>query len=68
MRSMPWIGSAIAIATFAAAMRKKGVIGGTVHTTLDFIPFVGALKNFAEWARGRDFVPDKPPKVPPSQP
>src|SRR5262245_21534112 len=67
MRSMPWVGGAIALVTLASAMKKKGVIGGTVLTTLDFIPFVGALKNFAEWVRGRDFVPDKPPTGPMSQ-
>ena len=58
-RSWPLIGSAVALMTLGGAMRRKGVLGGTVHTALDFIPFVGAIKNLAEMTRGRDFVPDK---------
>ena len=59
MRAVPWVGGALAVVTVGSAMRRKGIIGGTVHTALDFIPFVGGLKNLAEMARGRDFVPDK---------
>jgi hypothetical protein len=40
-------------------MRRKGFLGGTVDTALDFIPFVGAAKNMAEVGRGRDFIPDR---------
>jgi hypothetical protein len=58
-RSMPWIGSIVALATVGRALRRKGVFGGTVDTALDFIPFVGAAKNMAEMARGRDFFPDR---------
>lgn len=60
-RSLPWVGGALALLTVGGAMRRKGILGGAVHTALDFIPFVGGVKNFAEWKRGRDFVPDKPP-------
>jgi hypothetical protein len=44
-------------------------VGGTLHTTLDFIPFVGGLKTLAELARGRDFFPDRPHQtaLPPTQ-
>lgn len=35
------------------------MIGGTVDTGLDAIPFVGALKAAVEVARGRDFIPDR---------
>jgi putative toxin of predicted polymorphic toxin system len=59
-RSLPWVGGAVALLTLGGAMRRKGVLGGAVHTVLDFIPFVGGVKNLAEAARGRDFVPDKP--------
>jgi hypothetical protein len=59
MRSMPWIGGVIALATVGRAIRQKGVLGGTVDTTLDFIPFVGAVKNLAEAVRGRDFIPER---------
>jgi hypothetical protein len=59
-RTMPWIGSVLAIVTLGKAVRRKGLIGGTVDTALDFIPFVGGVKNLAEMGRGRDLIPDKP--------
>jgi hypothetical protein len=58
-RSIPWIGAAIAIVTLGAAIRRKGLLRGVVHSGLDAIPFVGGAKNLAELARGRDFLPDK---------
>jgi hypothetical protein len=58
-RSLPWLGGAIALLTVAGSIRRKGIIGGTVDTGLDAIPFVGALKAAVEVARGRDFIPDK---------
>ena len=58
-RSVPWVGGLIALATLGAAIRRKGVFGGTVDTALDFIPFVGGAKNMAEVARGRDFIRDR---------
>jgi hypothetical protein len=60
IRSAPWIGGIIALATIGRAMRRKGFLGGAVDTVLDFIPFVGAAKNMAEAGRGRDFIPDRP--------
>ena len=58
-RAMPWIGGIIAVATLGAAIRRKGLVGGTVNTVLDFIPYIGGAKNLAEVARGRDFIRDK---------
>jgi hypothetical protein len=58
-RSMPWIGGIIVLATIGSAIRRKGFFGGTLDTALDFIPFVGGAKNFAEATRGRDFIRDK---------
>jgi hypothetical protein len=58
-RAMPWVGGLVALATLAGAMRRKGLVGGAVHTVLDFVPFVGSAKIFAEAARGRDFIPDR---------
>ena len=58
-RSVPYVGSAIALLTLGSAIRRKGVFGGTVNTVLDFIPFVGAVKNTLEWRRGRDFIRDR---------
>lgn len=68
MRSMPWFGAALALITLGGAIRRKGWIGGTAHTALDFIPFVGAAKNLAEARRGRDFFPDRGPRVFPERP
>ena len=59
MRSMPWIGGAIALVTLGSAIRRKGVFGGTLDTALNFIPFVGAVKIFSEGRRGRDFIRDR---------
>jgi putative toxin of predicted polymorphic toxin system len=58
-RSMPWIGSVVAVVTIGSAIRRKGWLGGTLDTTFHFIPFVGGVKNFVEAARGRDFIRDK---------
>jgi hypothetical protein len=66
MRELPWIGGAIVLLAVGRAIRKKGVLGGTLHTALDFTPFVGVIKNVAELVRGRDFFPDKPLTVPPA--
>jgi hypothetical protein len=70
LRSMPWIGSLVALATLGRAVRRKGFVGGTLDTALDFVPFVGGAKNLAEVGRGRDFFPDKPigPRLSPRQP
>jgi Pre-toxin TG len=59
VRAMPWIGSLVALATLGGAIRRKGWLGGTADTALDFVPFVGGAKTIAEAARGRDFIPDK---------
>lgn len=58
-RSLPWLGAAIAIATVASTMRRKGLISGALDTGLNAVPFVGAAKNVVEVARGRDFFPDR---------
>jgi hypothetical protein len=57
---MPWVGGILALVTLGGAMRRKGFFGGALDTVLDFIPFVGAVKNVAEVRRGRDLIPDKP--------
>jgi len=58
-RSVPFIGTAVALAMVAATVRRKGFIGGTLDTGLNSVPFVGALKNGVEILRGRDFFPDR---------
>jgi hypothetical protein len=56
---MPWVGALVAIAAIGAAIRRKGLIGGTLDTVLDVMPGVGAVKNAFEAIRGRDFIKDK---------
>ena len=60
-RSVPIIGTVLAVAAVAATMRRKGVISGVLDTGLNAVPFVGAAKNVFEVARGRDIFPDKYP-------
>ena len=59
LRAVPFLGAVIAAATLVRAVRRKGMLGGTVDTALDFIPFVGGAKNAAEIYRGRDFIADR---------
>src|SRR5688500_903560 len=58
-RSVPVLGTVIAVATIAATIRRKGVVSGTLDTGLNATPFVGAIKNAVEILRGRDFFPDR---------
>ena len=58
-RSIPYIGALIALATLGSAIRRKGFLGGALHSGLDAVPYVGGAKNLAELARGRDFFPDR---------
>ena len=61
-RSIPIIGTALAVATVVSTIRRKGVISGSLDTGLDAVPFVGTLKNVVEIVRGRDFFPDRYPR------
>ena len=58
-RSLPWLGAALALVTIGSAIRRKGLLGGTLDAALNSIPFVGGLKNVAEVVRGRDFIPPR---------
>ena len=58
-RAVPWVGMAIALAGFAAAVRRKGMLGGTFDTGLNAVPFLGAIKSAAETLSGRDLIPDR---------
>ena len=60
-RSIPILGTAIAVATVVSTVRRKGVVSGTLDTGLNAMPLVGALKNGIEILRGRDFFPDRYP-------
>jgi hypothetical protein len=63
IRAVPFLGAVVAAATLMRAVRRKGMMGGTLDTVLDFIPFVGGAKNAAEVVRGRDFIADRTPVV-----
>ena len=58
-KSVPVLGAVVAAATVIGTLRRKGVISGAFDTILNAIPYVGAAKNAAEIARGRDFFPDR---------
>ncbi len=59
LRAIPFLGAVVALATLGAAIRRKGFVGGSVDTALDFIPGVSGVKNAAEIVRGRDLIPDR---------
>jgi hypothetical protein len=58
-RSLPWVGAAVALYTLGSAIRRKGLLRGTLDTGLNAVPVVGAVKNAAEIFRGRDFIRDR---------
>ena len=58
-RSIPWIGAAVALITIRSAIRRKGVVGGTLDSAINAIPYLGGVKNAAEVVRGRDFIRDR---------
>jgi hypothetical protein len=63
-RSIPFFGSAIAIATLGAAIRQKGWLRGAADTALNAIPFVGGAKTAIEVTRGRDLLADRADRKP----
>lgn len=58
-RSVPFFGAVVAMAALGAAVRRKGVVGGTLDTGLNAIPFVGALKTVFEVVGRKDLIRDK---------
>jgi hypothetical protein len=59
-RSIPFVGTLVALATLGYAIRRKGWLGGSIDTGLTAVPFVGALKTAVEVVRGRDIIADRP--------
>jgi hypothetical protein len=59
LRTIPWLGGVVALVALGGTIRRKGVLGGTLDTALDMIPFIGGAKNLTEVSRGRDFIRDK---------
>jgi hypothetical protein len=62
-RSIPILGAAIAAVTVVATIRRKGLLSGAIDTGLNALPGIGAAKNVIEFARGKDFFPDRPRQV-----
>jgi hypothetical protein len=58
-KAIPFIGGLVAVGLLAHAVKRKGVVGGVVDTTLDAIPFVGLVKNGIEIFTD-DLIPDLP--------
>ena len=63
-RSIPFIGTAIALATLGAAIRQKGWLRGAVDTVLNAVPFVGSVKTAIEVTRGQDLLADRAMRQP----
>jgi len=57
-KSVPYLGTVVAIGLIGQSIKRKGVLKGVVNSGLDAIPFVGTAKNVVEFFTG-DFIPDK---------
>ncbi len=62
-RSLPFGGAAVVLFLVGSDIRNKGVVKGLANSGIDAIPFVGLAKNAVEFARGKDFISDKPKKA-----
>lgn len=58
-KSVPYLGTGMAIFLIGSDIKRKGVVKGTLNAGIDAIPFVGTAKNVVEFFTG-DFFPDKP--------
>lgn len=61
-KSIPYVGSAMAIGLVGYDIKRKGVVKGILNSGLDAIPFVGLGKNAIEFFTG-DLLPDKSSQV-----
>ncbi len=57
-KSVPYVGTAMAIGLVGYDIKNKGVVKGVLNAGLDAIPFVGMGKNIVEFFTG-DLLPDK---------
>lgn len=57
-KSIPYVGTAMAIGLVGYDIKRKGVVKGVLNAGIDAIPFVGAGKNIVEFFTG-DLLPDK---------
>ncbi|MDQ3012807.1 MAG: hypothetical protein M3X11_19130 [Acidobacteriota bacterium] len=58
-KTIPLLGTAVAIGLVGYEIKKKGLAKGLVNTVLDATPFVGVAKNAIELVTG-DWLADKP--------
>lgn len=61
---VPIVGVAIAALALGGAIRRKGLVRGSIDTGLNATPFLGAMKGMVEWWRGRDLLRDRPDRRP----
>jgi hypothetical protein len=61
-RTLPWIGTALAILAIGSTIRRKGFVRGSMDTALNAVPVVGGIKNLAETICGKDFFRDREPR------
>lgn len=59
-KSVPYLGTGMAIFLIGSDIKRKGVVNGTLNAGIDAIPFVGMAKNVVEFFTG-DLLPDRPP-------
>ena len=57
-KSVPYLGSVLAIGLVGHDIKKKGFARGVLNSGIDAIPIVRTVKNLAEFVTG-DFIPDK---------
>jgi hypothetical protein len=60
-KSVPIIGTAVAVGLVGYEIKKKGLVKGTLNFALDAIPVAGAAKNAIELFTG-DWFPDRQPR------
>jgi len=59
-KTVPLLGTALAVGLIGYEIRKKGIARGLVNTALDATPVVGLVKNTIEMFTG-DWLADKKP-------
>lgn len=57
-KSIPVVGTVLAIGFLGYDIKKKGVVKGVINSGLDAVPIVGTGKNIVEFFTG-DFLSDK---------
>jgi hypothetical protein len=57
-KSIPYVGTVLAIGLVGHDIKKKGLGKGILNSGIDAIPFVGLAKNAVELFTG-DLIPDK---------